>query len=169
MTFSSEFIKKHIIQREGTFLKGFPIKKKLIAFLAGAGVFGILVAVFIFLCLIIFKNTISYGVLFGFSTMFIVLTLPCTILLLKYNRKINSAKEQILSDEDVAYIDMVVYKIHHDINRKDIYNLQAEFEYKGRHVIVTTKTYTAEYGVIPLNMRIHALYSPKFNDILITI
>lgn len=167
MQFNPEFIKKHIIQHEGTFLKGFPIRNRLIALFAGIATFGFLVSVCTFVCLAILKNTVSYGILFGFSALFIIPTLPCIILLLRYNHKINFAKNQILSDENATYISIVVYKKYLDFKRKDIYKLQTEFDYQSEHIIITTEKYTSEYGVIPINREICVLYSPKVRDMII--
>lgn len=166
MIFSIDFIRKYVLQKEGTFLKGFPIKNFYFWVFVGLCAFGILVSICIFLYNIFANNVVNYGLLIGFSLMFITLTLPEIIIFIWFNHRINFRKKQILSDENSKSILTVPYKIA-SCDRKNQFRVRIEIEYEGKKVILTTAILKGRDSVLPLNKELYILYSPKYNDAIV--
>ena len=167
MVFSVDFVRKYVVQKEGTFLKGFPIKKIYIWILFSIALFGVILSLCIFLHYLIAENTADYGILVGFSLLFIILTIPAAIILLWYNHKINSVKKKILSDDNLISTSVVPHKIFIGNNINRGFKLQIEFEYEGNKVKLISGKYPGEHSIIPLNRETTIVYSPLCNDAVI--
>ena len=99
-----------VLQNEGTFVKGFPIKSIYIVLYFSVCALGILAVLGGFLYEMLCNNEILYGFLFGMTAMFLCFTVPAFILLY-FNYGISRQKRAILSDGNSFEVIVIPYKV----------------------------------------------------------
>ena len=157
-----------VLQNEGTFVKGFPIKSIYIVLYFSVCALGILAVLGGFLYEMLCNNEILYGFLFGMTAMFLCFTVPAFILLY-FNYGISRQKRAILSDGNSFEVSVIPYKVYTDIKKgkNSGFKLEIKFEYCGKEVVIQTAGLFKKTTLVKPNEEIRIVYSPKYNDALI--